>query len=108
MSVESLCVHTITIQRNSAVSDGRGGTPDNWVTKHKDIAARIRPVGAREQAQWGGTPALLTHIVYVADASLEILEKDRILYGTRSFDVLGVRDIDELGRFLTIDAREIR
>ena len=108
MSVESLCIHTITVQRNAAVADGKGGTPDDWTDKHIGIKARIQPTSASERAQWGGTPTMITHRIYVSDTTLEILEKDRILYGTRVFDVEGVRDIDEWGRFLTIEAREIR
>lgn len=108
MTVESLCIHTITVQENNAVADGRGGMPDNWIDKHVDIAARIQPLSADERAQWGGIPSLITHRIYVGDASLEILESDRIVYDGRLFDIQGVRDIDEWGRFLTIDAREIR
>ena len=108
MSVETLSIHTITVQQNNAVPDGKGGTPDNWANVYADISARIRPVSAREQSQWGGVPEMLTHIIYVPDASLTIRANNRILYGTRVFDVLGARDIDEWGRFLTLEVREIR
>ena len=112
MTVESLSIHTITVQENTAVSDGKGGTPDSWVNKHVDIRARIQPLAtpasAAERSQWGGTPSIITHRIYVPDASLEILESDRIVFGSRIFDIQTVRDIDEWGRFLTIDAREIK
>jgi len=108
MSVETLCIHTIDVQRNNPTPDRKGGRPDNWEALHTSIKARIRPVSARELAQWGGLPTVLTHIVYVADASLEIREKDRIVYGGRTFNVLGVRDVDELGRYLIINAEELR
>ena len=108
MSVKTLCIHTVTVQRNNAVPDRKGGRPDNWEDMHVDIKARIRPVSAREAAQWGGLPTTVTHIVYVHDATLEILEKDRIVYNERTFNVLGVRDVDEWGRYLIINAEEIR
>lgn len=108
MSVDSLCIHEITVQRNTAMPDGRGGMPDNWIMKYANVKARVRPVSARESGQWGGVPTTGTHIVYVSDAALGILEKDRIVFGTRIFNVLGVRNIDEWDKFLTIDAEEVR
>ncbi len=110
MSVETLSIHTITIEQNTgtATGDGKGGWPDSWAVKYEDIKARIQPRSANERSQWGGLPTVGTHVIYVPDASLAITEKDRIIFGTRTFNILGVRDIDEWGRFLTIDAEEIR
>ena len=108
MSVESLCIHTVTIRRNNPVPDRKGGTPDNWEDLYVDVKARIRPASANERSQWGGLPVTLSHIVYFHDAALDILEKDEIVYGARRFNVLGVRDVDEWGRYLIVTAEEIR
>lgn len=106
MTVESLCIHTVTIQQNVAVPDGRGGAPDSWTDLYTDVRCRIQPLSGDERTQWGGTPALITHRIYFHDTSLAITNAMQIVYGTRRFDVEVVRDIDEWGRFLTIDARE--
>ena len=108
MSVESLCIHTVTIQRNAPTADRKGGMPDNWTDLHVGVKARIRPASASERAQWGGLPTVASHIVYFHDATLGILEKDEIVYGARRFNVLGVRDVDEWGRYLIVTAEEIR
>jgi len=108
MSVKKLCIHTVTIQRNTPTNDRKGGRPDSWAALHTDIKARIRPASANEIAQWGGLPVRLSHIVYFHDASLDILERDRIVYGTRTFNILGVRDVDEWSRYLIVTAEEIR
>ena len=108
MSVDSLCIHRITIQENTATPDGKGGNPATWSNKHVNIKARIRPIAAREDERWEGVAADLTHTIYISDASLNIRESDRMLYGTRTFDILGVRDIDEWGRYLQLGVEELR
>ena len=108
INITHLCIHTITVQENNPVHDGAGGHPDNWEDVHIDIRARVRPVSAAERSQWGGLPAILSHIVYVADASLSIRENNRILFGSRAFDVLGVRNVDEWDKYLIVNVREIR
>ena len=108
MSVESLCIHTVTIRRNTPTDDHKGGRPEHWADLHADVKARIRPASAVERAQWGGLPSILSHIIYFHDATLGILEKDEIVYGVRRFNVLGVRDVDEWGRYLIVTAEEIR
>jgi len=108
MSVETLCIHTVTIQRNAPVTDRKGGMPDNWADLYANVKARIRPASASERSQWGGLPTVISHIVYFHDATLAILEKDEIVYGARRFNVLGVRDVDEWGRYLIVTAEEIR
>jgi len=82
--------------------------PDSWADLYADVKARIRPASASERSQWGGLPVVLSHIVYFHDASLGILERDEIVYGTRRFNVLGVRDVDEWSRYLIVTAEEIR
>jgi len=108
IDITDMCPHTITVQENNAVMDGKGGMPDNWSDKYTGVVSRVRPASAREQAEWGGLPAILTHIVYVANGALVIEEKNRVVFGTRIFDVLGSRNMDELDNFLTLNVREIR
>ena len=108
MSVESLSIHTITVQRNEATFDGKGGMPDSWTDKYTAVACRIQPRSASERAKWGGVPTMATHVIYVPDATLDILEDDRIVFGERTFNVVGSLNMDEWDRFLTVDVEEIR
>ena len=108
MSVATLSIHTVTIQHDIGVSDGAGGYGHSWSDKYANVACRIQPKSAAEQAKWSGLPVIATHTIYFADTSLEWSENAQILFGTRVFDVLGVRNIDERDTFLTVDVREIR
>jgi len=108
VSVASLCIHSITVQQNLQVSDGAGGNKDVWSDLYSGVAARLNPLSAIEQAKWLGLPVIATHKVYIADASLDVHEGHQILYGSRVFNVLGVRNIDEWSKFLTVDVFEVR
>lgn len=108
MDIGSLCVHTIKIQTNAAVGDGKGGLPDSWQVRYANVAARIRPLSATEQAKWGGLPTIASHKVYIADGNLDISEADRIVWGSRTFRILGVVNPDEQDYFLQLDCEELR
>ena len=108
MSVESLCIHTVSVREKTSAPDRKGGNPFTWTDKYADINVRIQPLSANETTEWKGVPTIITHRIYDHDATHDIDETMIIVFGTREFNVIGVRNIDEWDRFLTIDAREIR
>ena len=108
MSVASFCVHRVTIQTGSGVDDYAGGYTHEWTNAYTNEPACIQPRSADERTKWSGLPTTATHVIYFPDTSLEFTEFARIIFGTRTFDVIGKRNIDELDRFLTVDVREIR
>ena len=109
MTVASLSVHRVDIYRNIGVPDGRGGVPDNWAPDEIRVPCRIVPLSAKELAGlWKGEPTKLTHRIYFPDTSIDLNEGEQIRYGTRIFNVQGVRNVDELDRFLTVEVEEVR
>lgn len=110
MSVASLSITQITVQRRTITKDGWGGQTNVW-TRHLDMSARVQPLSAEDRAllqQREGQ--VVTHRVYVSGTP-DIAAEDRIkvpgkVPDARSLYVHGVRDIDLLGRFLTIDCEE--
>ena len=108
MDITPLCIHTVKIQTNEAAKDEKGGSPDSWQIRYNNVAARIQPIDARERVKWGGLPTIATHRIYVGDGTLSISEADRVVYGDRTFRILGVRNPDELDQFLILNCEEIR
>lgn len=108
MSLRSLAIHSIDIEENLGSQDGQAQVPEDWKKKATGIAARVRPTSTSERAKWLGMPNVATHIVYVPDTSLDITEKNRVIYKTRILKILGVRNINEMDRFITIDCEETR
>ena len=109
MSLTSLCDKTIIIQEMTAGSaDGMGGTSGaswaNWVT---GVKARIQPISGDEQLLYSQVQQRVTHHIYLEPiVSSDVTIENRILYGTRAFNVKLVRDIDEQDRLITIDCEE--
>lgn len=108
MSVESLSVHRVNIQQDVGTADGAGQVPESWVAAQSNVMCRIRPVTADERAKWSGEPIIATHVVYFPDTSVPLTEKSRLIYGTRVFAVIDVRNVDELDRYLIVRCRELR
>lgn len=109
MTVASLCIHTIDIQVNTGVNDGAGNVVESWANETTGVKARIQPLSADErEGTWKGEPTTITHRIYIAAAGTTIDEARRIVYDGRYFNVMGVRDLDEWGKFLAVDCEEVR
>ena len=103
MSIESLADKTVTIERSSvAVSDT--GAYEETFGIWKTIKARIQPLKADELVKLGREATDIGIRLYCVPAGIQ--EPDRIVYGGRTFEVLGGRDIDEQGRLMTVDCVE--
>ena len=85
--------HRVTVQEETDTVDGQGGYTSAWSTFCK-VWARIEPLSATEQFYRGGIQPGVTHRVTLRHRS-DIGPTNRILYGTRTFNILGVRNIDE-------------
>ena len=109
MSINSLADKTIIIQKMSAgTADGMGGSSGGaWASWLTGVKARIQPISGEERLLFAQVQERVTHHFYLEPiASSDITTAHRILYGSRTFDIKTVRDIDEQARLLTIDAEE--
>ena len=104
MSLRGLCVHTLTLGTVTRTADGAGGWTESVDTT--TVRGRIRPASARERLQWAGQPHVASHVVYVP-AGVTVSSDQTIGFEVRTFRVLGVRDIDELGRYTIADCEEV-
>ena len=105
MSIDSLCDKTIIVQRAViAVSDA--GAYEETFETWKVGKARIQPLKADELIKLG-REATDVGIRLYSSVPMGIQEPDRIIYNGRTFEVMGVRDIDEQGRLETVDCVEI-
>ena len=104
MSIESLADKTVTIQRASMDLMPSGayeetfGEPVAW-------KARIQPLTASELIKLGREATEVGIKLYGIPPMIQ--EPDRVIYGDRTFRVIGVRDIDEQGRLATVDCVEV-
>ncbi len=85
----------VTIERNTPTQGLSGEEIDNWAT-HSTTWAHIREQEGEENIK------PLTMRV----RSQDITHTDRVIFGSRTFDIVDVRDNDGMGRDLWITLRE--
>ena len=106
MSFSNLMNSKVNVTRPTRTTDGVGGWTESFATVYTGMPCRIQPMSGREQAIYGAEKVVSTHKIF-CDASYVIYERDKVVYGNRSFDVQLVRDIDTMGHHLELEVREI-
>lgn len=94
----------VSIQSITQASDGQGGFTESWATD-ATVWAYVRPVKGYEkyQAQQVQTP--VTHKITIRYRT-GVTTKQRILFGSRVFNIKEVLNPDEANHFLEIIALE--
>lgn len=95
----------VVLQRRGTAQDAAGQPIEDWTTLRREWA-EITPTSGREFMAASGERADVTHKVCVWYGS-GVLPRDRILYGTRTFDIISVLDKNEGHRELDLMCREI-
>ena len=105
--LSGLMIHKAAVQRSTfgATTFSSGGTKA-WATVNASLPCRIQPLSASERIEFSRPQQEVTHRMYVA-GSVDITAADRISFGGRTFNIVGVRNIDEWNRLTTIDLFEL-
>lgn len=106
-SLATVLRHRITVQSETRTDDGEGGYAAAWVDVAGDVPASVDPIQARQQFQNRSVGVDATHVIKTrADVTVE--EGYRIAWGSRTFEVLTVENINEIGEMLYIVTKERR
>lgn len=101
--------HRIRIERKTGTPDGGGGLTGVTWEKVRTCAAQIKPVtsGTRGE-QWHGDKLedRVTHRIVMRAGGPAFNGADRIVHGSRVFNIKRVTNADERGRFLQVLAEE--
>jgi SPP1 family predicted phage head-tail adaptor len=98
--------HYITIQQVGNTTDGDGGFTDNW-SDLSSVWAAIYPIRAQQLFQYKSINVDATHIIKVRGETT-ILEENRIMWGSRIFEILTIENIQERGIEKVITCKEQR
>lgn len=82
----------VAIQAASRTSDGQGGFEEGW-TEGASIWAQITPLSGFERMRAMQLAAPVTHRILIR-YRVGLTTKDRIRYGSRTFDIKEVIDVD--------------
>lgn len=96
--------HTISIQEQTDTADGMGGFTTAWADSYKCKAA-IWPLSARESLDAMKLELVVTHKIRIRYRS-GITAKNRILFGSRTFNIVSIINNDERNISLDIMATE--
>ena len=97
---------TVQVQRKSRLTDGQGGWFEGWVDVRKLVCKWAKTGGQREQFKYEQRQAMAAHVLYarysepLPDASM------RIVYKGKAYNIVGVADVEMLGRIMEINLSE--
>lgn len=95
--------HKVTIQRNTPTEGDYGEDVDVWATL-LIVWASIRPDTGKEGLSEGRIDATVTHTIRMRYT--DITPEDRIVYGSRTFNISSIQNVVERDRELHILAVE--
>jgi SPP1 family predicted phage head-tail adaptor len=96
--------HPVTIQEAVESTNGVGETVETWTTLD-EVWASIEPISGREFQAVQQIAAETTHKVTIRYLA-GVTPKHRVLFGSRVFDILAVRNVEEVGRITDLLCRE--
>ena len=99
-----LCT-TITTMRPTFSVGTAGGTSATYANNLVDIAARVQPRSGFEGVQNGREVGRHMVVIYVAGTH-DILEKDRVIHGGKTYDVTAVTDFQGAQVLKRLDCEE--
>jgi SPP1 family predicted phage head-tail adaptor len=96
----------ITIKTDTLTDDGSGGVTKTPST-HATAWAKVEPISSREAYQQGQLQGSISHRVTLRYQA-GIRPKMRVEWGSRTFQIVGVRTETEEGRIVVLDCLEER
>ena len=108
MSFKNLLNNRVDVVYDTIAEDAYGGNTATQVYRFRRIKARVEPMSGREIALYKRDEVVATHKVFCDAKYKAMKEKDRILFGSRKFNVLLVREIDLMGHHLEIEVQELK
>lgn len=96
----------VAIQAVTQTTDSAGGYTDSWATS-ATVWASIDPVSGRERFIYGQVTEPVTHRILMRyNSAVTVTGKKRLLYGSRTFNIVQVRNLEEADVWLEILAIE--
>ena len=97
--------HRVSIQTQVETSDGMGGSVISWSDVYNDVPAAIWPLSANERLDSMKLELQTTHKIRIRYLS-GLTADNRIVFGSRTFNIISIINADERNRQLDILATE--
>lgn len=99
----------VNLRTRTSGKDAAGGATTTDSDSASKYSASIKPMTGREYERTGLTAAEVTHSVRMRHftETAALTPKDAILFGTRVFDIVTIRNIEERGVYLEFVCKEL-
>lgn len=94
----------LTVQFKTETADGAGGYTRTWDTQ-ETVWGNIEPMSGNKVLIGGELSAVVTHKIYIRYRS-DITTQNRIVYGSRTFQIHAAIIIQEKQRYLQLSCQE--
>jgi len=102
----SLYTNSADIERPVITRDAGGTIIRTYGAHLSSVPCRCQPASGRTQQGINQRIAnRVSHVVYIS-SGLDITDKDRVIIGTRTLDILGITDFDLEGIYTRLDCEE--
>ena len=106
MSIAGLLNLTVSTQRPVVTKGRYGEQVESWAASLTDIRCRLQRKSAAETI-FSDREAVFSNFTMYTEPGHDIKATDRVINGTKKYDVQGVNDANEMGHHLKIDLLEI-
>lgn len=101
-----LLTHTVSVERPTYSVDTAGGTAPTYSAHLTGIAARVQLQTGSEVDEFGRLHTRSVATVFTAGTH-DIQAKDRLVYGSRRFEVTSVKNPQDADVLLRLDCEEL-
>lgn len=104
--LQNLMLNTVNVNRPTPSKGTSGAEKDTLTTVYTATPCMVQPVKTAWKIEYAQRKIEVTHSIYF-NSSITVKNGDQVSFGTRTFFVEGVRDLDSMGRVLVVDCREL-
>ncbi len=107
MSFSGLLNKKINIEKVIRTAVGDGSYTESWSIRYANVPCRINSVRMDELQEYDKQTVFADYIIFI-EYKNNITEKDRIIFGSRTFEIKAVRNYDEMQLYYKIYVLEIK
>lgn len=107
MSFRGLLNTTVNIKRKTLTADGQGGHTSAWATIYRRVPCRFNALGSPETTLTYDKQAVFANYYVYLEHLTGIKEEDRLVLGSREFEVKLIQDWDEANNYMKLSVLEI-
>lgn len=107
MSLDHLYISTFSTQRPVVTQDQLGAAAEVFSTNISSFKGRLQKRRISTEGQESGKITELSDFNLYCDPTNDITSVDRVLFGTRTFEVVTVDDANQMANHLKVELLEI-